>query len=137
MTETHLDEIVPESDETALYACGHKGFIKYSFFYLGFQFGTDPRMIEKLDLCPMCTWKRMRPQIILCARCGLPILPGNQVKKVKVGGPQHQHAFEAGEGEYLACSRCVNIAFTGFWTGERYRPLEVVSAARDGVQIFR
>jgi len=136
VTARYDDEIVPESDETALYACGHTGCIHYSFFYLGFQFGVDPEKIEKRDLCPACIWKRMRPKIILCATCGLPILPGNQVKKVQLDAVTFQHAFEASKGEYLACTRCVGMCFTGHWTGERYRELQLVNVTSDGTHIL-
>lgn len=136
MTESYTDEIVQESDEIALYACGHKGFIKYTFSHLGFKFGTIPRMIEKRDLCPACIWKRMRPQIILCATCGLPILPGNQVAKVPINTTSFEHTFEASPGAYLSCTRCIGIGFTGHWTGKRYRALQLVRVTGDGTQIL-
>ncbi len=78
MTEKHQPDhqVVPEGDETAQYACGHAGLVRYHHLIFGKKFEIRQDFIKRRERCPECLLKYATEGVTRCGVCGDPIFKG-------------------------------------------------------------
>lgn len=120
-------EIVPKGDKKVRYACGHDGPKEYVGHFYGEEMEPSAEILKTREKCPDCQVAEMKPLVIRCAQCGLPIFPGAPV--ALYAGPAA--AFTKGwatmvDGQYVGCLRwdcCPSGGFfSGHWTSKGFRP---------------
>jgi len=105
------------------YKCGHAGARKFTVFAHGMS--ISPHNDRMYDFCPECFLKKARREIIKCARCGLPIFPGQGVALYPKQHAIHHNGIGIVEDSVVACLReeCTDaVLFSGYWTGNEYEP---------------
>lgn len=84
-------------------------------------FGTKIKasFSENSPFCPDCCLKQLREQVIRCALCGHPILPGEVVHLARVQEAKPEWTTRYG-GEQVLCnsSDCAAPNLAGTWTGK-------------------
>lgn len=102
--------------------CGHRGFVGFSVSVKGAR--SYKKWFSKE--CPQCCIERFNKDIVLCALCELPIIPGDAVAVYDANHPEirreHAHIIKDQRGEWaLGCLRwnCCPCAefFSGNWMG--------------------
>jgi len=115
-------EIIPKGDKKVAYRCGHEGPKQYVGHFYGEEMEPSPEILKTREKCPDCQMTEMRPLIIRCAQCGLPIFPGAPVALYAGPAAAFTKAWSTmHEGQYVGCLRwdcCPSGGFfAGHWTG--------------------
>lgn len=112
------------------YECGHHDAVRFHFVILGRIIRFYGWFRRSSGLCPECFLRQMRPQIIRCADCGEPILPGEQVatpcRDYRDTDDARLSIIRREEGgELVVTCLCADnfLGFSGHWDGERIRRL--------------
>jgi len=110
------------------YGCGHRGPRRFAFRIWEFTSRTMSPTPERRELCPACLLEELRAQVIRCADCQGPILPGEPIGlPVKDARDQGRTSTTvvppaAGGSELvvICCNgRCEGmIGFAGHWAGK-------------------
>ena len=106
----------------ARYKCGHKGCSEFTLIAFGLRMKSFA-VSERPEFCEECLKANAEKDIIQCARCGLPIVPGEQVAIYEIEPereyPPHSRRLENGVLGCMAWDCCPMGAayYAGHWLG--------------------
>lgn len=109
------------------YDCGHRDARRFHFVIWGAELRLHKWFRRSSDLCPECLLRQLRPQIIRCADCRGPILPGEPIatpcRDDRDQAAEWLTTMPYGGGELVVTCLCSDnaLGFSGHWNGERIR----------------
>ncbi len=109
------------------YDCGHRDAVRFHFVIWGAALRLHKWYRLSSDLCPECLLRQLRPQVIRCADCREPILPGQPVatpcRDSRDEGRDDLTTLPYPGGELVVTCLCSDnaLGFSGHWNGESIR----------------
>lgn len=124
--------LVESSGNTVPYSCGHRDKTHFVFNIYGERGAPEKAILDRREKCGECLLSELHEQVIRCAGCKLPILPGSPVL---TGIPSTDEdrpwatfvrVPRRREKQALICTRstcCISGGLiSGTWDGETYVP---------------
>lgn len=68
--------VIPTSEETATFGCGHEGPVTYEHEFFGRKYQLRPEVLESRERCGQCRLDEVAPSMTQCSVCGKPIFKG-------------------------------------------------------------
>lgn len=112
-----ISKVTKPSELPPLPTCDHPKPAEYVIDFLGKELRWSPE--ETPPVCPTCLGEWLREHCTVCAACGDPIMPGDEVATAWSGAPQpYTHL-------YMDCCDC-GAMYCGRWGGDGLIPLHVL-----------
>ena len=68
--------VLPKGEAKVTYGCGHVSWADFSHEIFGLEFLIRPEAVRDRKLCGQCLLEKAIVGVTRCARCGVPIFPG-------------------------------------------------------------